>query len=320
MNIIIKMLVILAVIMAIIFVVLLCGRIREAVWERRRQRRKKLIETQVEDLKTLVHGNIADKSDKIEVFGSQILGTRSDQQDSYYMSGSGEFDLIKKSYVAAAVCDGMGGLSSGEAAGKIAVNCIKNGYESFIRKDDKSDVPAFLREIVLNANNAVNKYGKENCGNEMCGTTMSLVFLVNNYMYWTSVGDSRIYIIRDDQIIQITNDHNYMYILNQKIKEGTMTREEAMNEPNKEALISFIGMNELDIIDLSQTPFTLLPGDIVLICSDGLTKVMTDTEICEYVRGMSGNPKELAENLPIVAFDKNDGSQDNTTVVVISYR
>lgn len=293
--------------------------IKERIYAARNKRRLQLIASQGEDMETVSVNVQIDSGNSILAYASQIIGTRNEQQDSFFVSDCGEFDLLKKSYVVAAVCDGMGGLSSGADASRLAIECIKRETNTYFASDEPKNIPEFLKNIAIKANELVYSYGVENGGGQ-CGTTMVLTIFENNRLYWLSVGDSRIYVIRNGKIIQITNDHNYAYLLEQRVKEGLITREEAMAERNREALISFIGISELDIIDLCNAPIELEKGDIVLLCSDGLYKVMTDEEICEYVNENKNDPEALARNLPSESFDRNNGSQDNTTVAVVCYK
>ncbi len=310
-----------AAVVAIVLLFVLYTIVNKHIWAARNRRRLNMIAMQGDDNKTVELDRYLYSGEKIEAYASQILGTRSSQQDSFYVSGCNEISLMKKAYTAVAVCDGMGGLSSGEIASRMAVDCIKSIFEETFSGEVKSGVtiPEVLKKIAIKANETVYNYGVETAGGDMCGTTMVLALLENNYLYWLSIGDSRIYIIRDGQIVQLTNDHNYTYILNQKVKEGVMTEEEALREANREALISYVGMSDLDLIDLSSNPLKLERGDVVLLCSDGLTKVMSDAEIAFYVTENGDNAEELAKSLPVYSFDRNSGSQDNTTVAVIKY-
>ncbi len=308
------------VIIGIIFIIFIVKFVNVKIWKARNKKRMLIIAKQGEDASTVVADKNVDLKEKILTSASQIIGTRENQQDSFFVSGNSEFSLGGKVYTAASVCDGMGGLSSGEVASQMAVDVIKARFSEYFNKAGEKNIPEFLKKIAIDVNELVYNYGIENCNGKMCGTTMTLAILENNYLYWLSVGDSRIYIIRDRQIVQITKDHNYTYILENKVNKGEMTNEEALNEANREALISYIGMPELDIIDLSQNPFKLEKEDIVLLCSDGLTKVMTDFEICDYVSENKEDIDELAKSLPLISFDRNTGGQDNTTVAVVCYR
>lgn len=313
------LLVVMGIVAFLIILIFTIKIIRQKIKESRDRLRCRLIAQQNDEVNTVLF-SLRNDVNRLEAAVSQVLGTRNSQQDSFYISNNNvEFDLIKKSYIAVAVCDGMGGLSSGEAASQIAVECIMDNVEEYINSPTKKTIPEFLKETAIKANELVYNYGVET-GTGMCGTTMVFAFLENNNLYWISIGDSRIYILRDGQIIQITNDHNYAYTLSQRVSQGIITEEQALREENREALISFIGIADLDIIDLSTNPFKLKKNDIVLLCSDGLTKIMSDNQICDFVNSCCENIQKIADGLTDAATEMCMGSQDNTTVAVVAYR
>jgi protein phosphatase len=151
------------------------------------------------------------------------------------------------------------------------------------------------------------------------GTTLACVAIIDNDLYWASVGDSRIYIVRGDEMVQVTEDHNYGMILSQKVKQGLLTEDEANSHPKREALISYIGMNGVRHIDLNSKPFRLWDGDHILICSDGFYRCVEDAETLSVIRDFSADMTEAAEALTSLALSKHKKNQDNTTVILIGY-
>lgn len=112
------------------------------------------------------------------------------------------------------------------------------------------------------------------------GTTLLSVVIHEDSLNWISVGDSRLYIFRGNDLVQVTNDHNYFYRLNQQKQAGMITAEEYHSKAHEgEALISFIGMGGLTLMDVTDDPVQLLSGDVILLCTDGFYRTITDEEI-----------------------------------------
>ena len=142
----------------------------------------------------------------------------------------------------------------------------------------------------------------------------------DNKLYWASVGDSRIYIIRGNQMQQVTRDHNYWLRLQEMVQAGQMTMEEAMAKRQKEALISFLGIGNVSLMDINETPFEMKYGDVIMLCSDGITKTLPDSQIKRIITDDTVRPEQKAEALVEAATHANSHSQDNTSVAMIMYR
>lgn len=244
---------------------------------------------------------------------SSIIGTRSYQQDFAYLYTDDQ-DL------AALVCDGMGGLEGGEKASRAAA-------ETFARDlregGPGANLPGFLQREAKRMDKAVS--GLKNAGGKplKAGSTMVGVYCRKNLLYWVSVGDSRIYIIRGGQIVRQTRDHNYRLLLKEQLSAGQISQEfydQEEKTPQAEALISFLGMDGLRVIDGKQQAISLLPGDIVLLCSDGVYKSLTDSQIHAMVRDNDIDMNIAADRLTAMALRYGVKGQDNTTVILLRYR
>lgn len=145
-----------------------------------------------------------------------------------------------------------------------------------------------------------------------------------NKLYWASVGDSRIYIIRESnnqtEMRQITRDHNYWLRLQEMVAQGKMTQEEAMGKRQKEALISFLGIGNVSLMDISTEPIPMQYGDIVMLCSDGITKTLPDHQIKSIILDDKNPIEQKAVQLVEAAIHGNTHSQDNTSVAILQYR
>ncbi len=241
------------------------------------------------------------------------IGTREYQQDAAFASAS--LPIEEDGLCFGVLCDGMGGLSDGEKAAGETLSHMVNALSQW---GPDADIPAlFIKEAKAANERVLSLFGKD--GASGAGTTLVSAAIEQDKLYWASVGDSRIYILRDDEIVQVTRDHNYALQLADMVKSGEIAAEEAENDPRRDALISFIGIPFLEIWDVNSTPFALRPGDIVLLCSDGLTKSLDDDHILSLVKRHAGNLDEAARVLPLAAFDASPGGQDNTSVVLLQY-
>jgi len=237
-----------------------------------------------------------------------IIGTREEQQDCC-------FAHCTENHAFAVVCDGMGGLGYGSKASAVAVAKLR---ELLAQVQAQEPMPAFfLRAVDILDECVVNL--KDNKG-EKCnaGTTIVATAIDYDKLYWLSVGDSRLYILRGNEIARVTRDHNYLLSL-KKMKQDAEINTLQFNQEAKrgEALISYIGMGGVQIMDINETPFQLLPDDIVLLATDGLTKVLCDEEILAIMRG--SELKQALSTLVEQATKKAIRSQDNTTCVAIQY-
>lgn len=247
----------------------------------------------------------------IEVGCSSILGTRKNQQDYYGTVISPDNDGIL-----AVVCDGMGGLSGGELASRVTVETILGKYEGI---EGKCEPPVFFREAVKEVDLIVHNL-EENGKRLNAGTTLVAVHIDGNRLHWLSVGDSRFYLIRKNQIISVCAEHNYGELLKQRLAAGVITQADIDNDTRrKDALTSYIGMGNPQLIEVNDVPFELMPDDMLLLCSDGLFKSLTDDAILKAVFDYKLNIQRSAENLTGLALSMAKGSQDNTTVTVIHY-
>ncbi len=243
-------------------------------------------------------------------------GNRKYQQDSVYVSDSKILAANKKTRVLAVVCDGMGGMADGGRAAQTGTKMMCEDFQN-IEKAETVNIPNFLETEVRRIDQVIAGFPKEN-GNGS-GSTIVAVIAEDNQLYWVSVGDSRIYSMRGNELRQLTTDHNYLLRLSQMVANGEMSIEEARMQPQKEALISFLGIGGLELIDLSVTPMELNPGDAVLLCSDGITKTLQDGQIQEIMNSPTSSMTKKAETLVLAAVRGNPHSQDNTSAAILQY-
>lgn len=259
---------------------------------------------------------IVRKVPEIIALSYTATGNRKYQQDAVYVSGSRKIAGNRKTRVFAAVCDGMGGMADGGRASSTAIHMFREWFEK-IEKEPNIQIPTFFRQGIRSVDAVISQFPKE--AGKGSGTTLVAVIAENNRLYWASVGDSRIYILRGRDMIQVTRDHNYMLRLQQMVDNGQMTLQEAQAKKQKEALISFLGIGNVTLMDINEQPFEMQFGDIVLLCSDGITKTLPDDQIRDIIKNDAVSMKEKAKILVEAAVRGNTHSQDNTSVAILQY-
>lgn len=243
---------------------------------------------------------------------STLIGTRPDQQDSIYGQITGD-SLV------AVICDGMGGLEAGALASQSAVRTFAEDYE---KRDRSMSIPKFLKLEANEMDMVVSELKAPDGHSYRAGTTVAAAVVQGSSLYWLSVGDSRIYIVRGSEIMAVNRDHNYRLRLSHALKHGDITPERYAIEDaaNGDALISFIGMGGVRLMDVNMQPFPMEQGDVVVVCSDGLYRALDDENIVKTLREYLPDAQQAAEMLAKNAVLTSLESQDNTTVAVIQYR
>lgn len=259
--------------------------------------------------------SISSNPEVIKIGLSSIIGTRKYQQDSAITIDDDTMRKNNYQKCIAVLCDGMGGMEGGDIASAISAKTLFDDY----MKTSPTNIPDFFLREVRKLDKIIS--GLTNEKNEILnsGSTLVSVVIENGNMYWVSVGDSRIYLIRGDKMAQITTDHNYYYLLRQQAENGIISFAEAENNPKGEALISYIGLGRDGEIGGNQKPIQLKSGDLILLCSDGLYKALSDHEIYDIASVCNNNVATIATALTSATMMKQRKSQDNTTVVLIEY-
>ena len=234
---------------------------------------------------------------------TDIGKAREMNQDFYYVSP--ERDGMRLCILA----DGMGGYKGGEIASSLATASARHYIEEKFKEIEPTteDIENLIREAMDYANKIVNKKSQENEELEQMGTTLEICIMYGNKVYIGHIGDSRIYRIRKNIIRRITTDHSYVETL---VKDGTITREEAFYHPRKNMLMKALGCG--DNIEPDVTAKGFLPGDIVLMCSDGLTNMLHEDEIYDIiVNDIESACDKLVEKANAL------GGYDNISVIIV---
>ena len=243
---------------------------------------------------------------------AQWIGRREDQQDAFGFAGFAPDG--GRGGVLAVVADGIGGLRDGGPASRLAVQRMLAAFDE--RRPDEPP-PQILRRALGAANRAVYELACSSVGAGAMGTTLVAALVQGDQLYWVSVGDSRLYLYReaDGSVVQCTHDHNYRNELLAQVAAGRFSRAAAQTAPGGDALTSFVGMAKIAQVDCNRRPLTLLPGDRVLLCSDGVHGVLSVTELAVALRqGAQTGAAALLDAVKAKALDR----QDNATVALIA--
>lgn len=203
------------------------------------------------------------------------------------------------------VADGMGGHKAGDFASSYAVEILL----STIREDENSNPVKIIRAAIENANTQLLREASDNEAMSGMGTTMVLVTIVGHYAYVANVGDSRLYLIDEDKISQITKDHS---LVEEMVRMGEISRDDARNHPDKNIITRALGAGR--DVDVDFFDIRLTPGDILLLCSDGLSNMVPDEDIRQVIL-TSETLEETGRRLVSMAND--NGGRDNIAVVLV---
>jgi protein phosphatase len=243
----------------------------------------------------------------LELANLSDVGRQREQNEDYfcYVEPASEEDFRRIGRLAI-VADGMGGHVGGQVASGIAIDTVRDVYLAH----PAGDPSEALLTAFQNAHAAIQAYAREHPELQGMGTTCTAAVLRNRDLYYGHVGDSRLYLIRDSGISQITDDHS---VVGRLLREGQITPEEAAVHPDKNVLTAALGMDSAVPGDFSEIPVPLNPNDILLICTDGLHGLVSDEEMCEIA--LNNPPTEACRELVRMANER--GGFDNITVQIL---
>jgi protein phosphatase len=225
------------------------------------------------------------------------------------------------------VADGMGGHAAGEVASRLAVESIERHMAGVPQADQTAPsdastqtfdagLPAPARKVITAirmANQEIVRSVRHDASMRGMGTTVVLAYIQGRRVYIGSVGDSRAYLVRDEEITQLTDDHTFV---NEQVRAGTLTPAEARRHPARNILTRAVGSSE--DVDADVVEHDLEVGDLILLCSDGLTTMIDDEDILQVVRRQANDPMLACRALIDLANER--GGDDNITAILIQAR
>ena len=244
------------------------------------------------------------------VGASQHIGTRENQEDSFAVSNLNDRRLVDQKGILAVVADGVGGMDDGQIASRTVIQSIMNG---FVQQVAEREPTLSLLELACNAHRDVQTVNR-NQGRD-CGTTLVMGLIRQAQLYILSIGDSRIYLFRDGGVIQLNREHVYGVELDEQVALGNRAAPEGMNPNRRKAILSYVGMEELRLIDRTIQPVCMHRGDRLLLLTDGVFGTISEAEITGV---MDRSAQDAANALREAVLARGKKNQDNLTAVVIA--
>lgn len=241
----------------------------------------------------------------METVEISLIGDRDDNQDRGAIAKSDEATLL-------IVVDGMGGHAQGELAAQTAVDTIVHEFEqeSFPIEDGNE----FLARCISKAHAAVVSLGGSMHLDDRPRATCAICLVQQDNAWWAHVGDSRVYHLREDQVLTRTRDHSHVEVL---LRDGVITEEEILSHPLRNFVECCLGGDSALPEIGTSAPAMLESGDIILACSDGLWSGVSDEEIAAFYQPDEGSLAACLEALSFAALDACAPWGDNTTVAVL---
>ena len=237
---------------------------------------------------------------KILAFGKSDIGKkRTTNQDSILMND--KIGLY-------AVADGMGGHKGGETASAMALDVINSAIEKINEKKSTTHIIPFIKEAVSLASMKIYERSLMDESLRGMGTTLVSVYFYDKSAYISQVGDSRVYLYKDDELWKVTEDHS---LINEQIRSGAITKKEAEKLNYKNVITRSVGFEEIVNVDVYIREVE--KGDIFLLCSDGLTSMLDDEDIAEQITS-----KDLSASVDNLINKANEsGGLDNVSVILL---
>jgi PPM family protein phosphatase len=200
------------------------------------------------------------------------------------------------------VADGMGGAQAGEVASRMAIETFEQGLPG------AGSAEARLAELVRDANHRIYDRSRAEHGREGMGTTLTAAYLDGGRLAIAHVGDSRAYLLRDGELTRLTQDHS---LVDELVRQGKLTEKQAAEHPQRSIITRALGPEPQ--VEVDTFSYDVRAGDIVLLCSDGLTSMVAEDQVAEIIK-LAATLEEAADRLIDEANEA--GGRDNITVVL----
>ena len=242
----------------------------------------------------------------LKAYSATDIGRKRQLNQDYVFSSGKPVGNMPNLFI---VADGMGGHKAGDFASKYTVETIEREIKLSFEKNPR----IIITKAIQKANKAVRQKASEDPNMAGMGTTVVVATVIGKYLQVANVGDSRLYVVNDAEIRQITRDHS---LVEEMIRLGGIERSEARLHPDKNIITRAVGAR--DEVEADFFTVELRPSDNILMCSDGLTNMLEDREILEVIRN-NYDPRNLAQTVQaLIDAANNNGGKDNIAVVIVS--
>jgi PPM family protein phosphatase len=231
---------------------------------------------------------------------------RTNNEDSYiYWEPESEEDFQRKGRLAV-VADGMGGYEGGQEASRLAVESVRHVYDRDFHDDPQQTLILALESAHAN----IHRYAIEHPEFYGMGTTCTAIAIVDHRLYFAHIGDSRLYLVRGENISRLTRDHSYVGRL---VESGIVRSEDAESHPQRHILTAALGSGRDITPHVPEQPVLLQSNDILILCTDGLWSLIGELDLAQVA--MTHAPAEACAKLIQMALER--GAPDNVTVVIL---
>ena len=242
----------------------------------------------------------------------QHQGARPYQEDSFGYSNLIDSKIVSEKGLLAVLSDGMGGLSDGKF---VADFTVQNSIASFGAINPQLNIANQLQNIALYVNKSIcDKYASTD-GMSKAGATVVMAYIFKNRIYWLTAGDSRLYCIRNRKMFQLNEDHDYKNQLFREYLEVGGSIREIEENPQKDSLVSFMGKDGLPLTDIGYKGYKIQPGDVFVLCSDGVYNAMSEDSIKDII--LSYDAQTASDTIISQIAAMAHPGQDNMTIMVI---
>jgi protein phosphatase len=237
---------------------------------------------------------------------------RRDAQEDAVVAAFGD----NRSQGFAVLADGMGGHAAGDVASALVLDRVHDWLSEGLDRPGR-DIPALLEQAVDAANAAIAETARAHPDTRGMGSTVVVPVLADGGLYWISVGDSPLFLLRDDRLYRLNRPHTLAAQLDDMVRRGAIARDAALASADRDALTSVLIGAPIPEIDIRDTPFQLMDGDIVVAASDGL-EFIDETAIATVLSTHRKEPGRLIANRLMQAVQAvDDPEQDNIALCVI---
>ncbi|MEM7080551.1 MAG: protein phosphatase 2C domain-containing protein [Pseudomonadota bacterium] len=254
---------------------------------------------------------------KLQIAGAAILGDREEQEDSFHF----DEEARESDGYLLILCDGMGGHVGGAYASRLVVDEFRRAFwEARDRLPElacvETAVRAQLHAALSAAHTSLQLEIRERDAPSDMGTTLVAVFVCDRDVHWISVGDSHLYHFTAGRLVKLNADHSMGAVLDELAEIGRISRDEALTDPNRNALRSCVSEDEIGLVDLHSKASLLNRGDALLLASDGLDTLSVEEVTTVLRQRRDRQPGAKLHKLLQRVEDRSGNGQDNTSLLI----